>query len=76
MRELIGAKQEDGRPQRIGKVTQTETLKFNILSNETPGRVTLVINDVIIQIYYEKENNEGAVNESHLYSNQRKGSLF
>jgi translation initiation factor 2 gamma subunit (eIF-2gamma) len=39
---LIGAKTEaDSRSHRISKIT-TETLKFNVGSTETPGRVTEV----------------------------------
>jgi len=42
LKRLIGAKTEaDSRSHRISKIT-TETLKFNVGSTETPGRVTEV----------------------------------
>ncbi|CAD8176779.1 unnamed protein product [Paramecium octaurelia] len=50
MVSVVGAQQQDGKTQKIAKIQQDEMLKFNVLSNETPGRVIEVREDKIMRV--------------------------
>ena len=52
MRKLLGVKKEgEGQPsQKIKKLSEEETLKFNVGSTETSGRIIKVIDVIYLSI--------------------------
>ena len=66
MRTLLGVKKEgEGKTvQKIKKLTEEETLKFNVGSTETSGRIIKVI-DVIYR--FTSGYNKGEAQHAHLH---------
>lgn len=75
LRTLIGTKQETGQHQKIQKLSKGETLKLNVLSNETAGRVLEIIGDVLITHPHALEIHASGPDQPRVHRDQGEGGL-